>query len=119
MDSANKDQPQVNMDALPGNKFLASYPVYTDAEGRLSPSEAQNLPPSKNKDIEEEPGISILSYVDSGAAVHYPTQNQTYPILYVTEDQVGGREADVCENDEDFHIDNGRLQPEVNISTFF
>lgn len=32
---------------------------------------------------------------------------------------MGGREADVCKNDEDFHIDNRRLPPEVNISTSF
>ncbi|KAL6346706.1 hypothetical protein AAG906_002822 [Vitis piasezkii] len=81
--AASKPQPQVNMNALPGNKFLESYPVYTDAEGRLSPSEAQNLPASNNKDIEEEP-----------------------------EDQAGGRQADVCKNDQDFQIDNRRLQPE-------
>lgn len=81
--AASKPQPQVNMNALPGNKFLESYPVYTDAEGRLSPSEAQNLPASNNKDIGEEP-----------------------------EDQAGGRQADVCKNDQDFQIDNRRLQPE-------
>uniref|UniRef100_F6I0M5 Myb-like domain-containing protein n=1 Tax=Vitis vinifera TaxID=29760 RepID=F6I0M5_VITVI len=110
--AASKPQPQVNMNALPGNKFLESYPVYTDAEGRLSPSEAQNLPASNNKDIGEEPGISILSSVDLAAAVYDPTPDQTYPILSVTEDQAGGRQADVCKNDQDFQIDNRRLQPE-------
>lgn len=117
--AASKPQPQVNMNALPGNKFLESYPVYTDAEGQLSSSEAQNLPASNNKDIGEEPGISILSSVDLAAAVYDPTPDQTYPILSVTEDQAGGRQADVCKNDQDFQIDNRRLQPEVNISTFF
>ncbi|KAK9286556.1 hypothetical protein L1049_014955 [Liquidambar formosana] len=111
--ATNKSQPRVDTNALPGNKFLTSYPFDTDGAGSLCPSETPTLHASNNKDTEGEPGNPVLSSIDSLAFRECDASHvHPFPELSMAQDPVTCREADASNNEGDFQTDNGSLETE-------